>query len=131
MGIEPYLLRSGLRALVTQRLMRRLCACAEEGNNEAERMGLPVTRWRVARGCDACRHVGYRGRFAVAEWLPPLDAELGAAVLARRDARELARIARAAGMIALGQRAVQSVEQGATDPAEVRRVFGFSDVSPI
>jgi type II secretory ATPase GspE/PulE/Tfp pilus assembly ATPase PilB-like protein len=130
MGIEPYVLRSGLRALVNQRLMRRLCACAAEGTDDAQRLGLPVAHWRVARGCEACRQVGYRGRLAVAEWLPPLEGSLGAAALARSDARELAHLARAADMVSLGQRALAAVEAGATDPAEVRRVFGFSAVSP-
>src|SRR5436190_24094288 len=30
MGIEPYLLTSGLRAVLHQRLLRRLCACSQE-----------------------------------------------------------------------------------------------------
>jgi type II secretory ATPase GspE/PulE/Tfp pilus assembly ATPase PilB-like protein len=108
MGIEPYLLRSGVRAMQHQRLVRRLCACA-------------------SAGCAECRHTGYRGRLVLAELLPPLVAELGEAVLARRDAVELARLAVAAGMIAISQRARSAVEAGATDQAEVRRVLGISD----
>ena len=108
MGIEPYLLRSGVRAMLHQRLVRRLCACA-------------------GAGCAECRHTGYRGRIVLAEMLPPLVGELGEAVLARRDAVELARLAAAAGMMTISQRAAAAVEAGATDQAEVRRVLGFSD----
>jgi general secretion pathway protein E len=126
MGIEPYLLRSGLRALVNQRLVRRLCACASDGEDESTRLGLSVTRWSIAHGCERCRQIGYQGRMVLAEWLPPLEGELGAAVLARRDSRELYRIAQSAGMVPLAERAIAAVEAGFTDPAEVRRVLGIS-----
>jgi type II secretory ATPase GspE/PulE/Tfp pilus assembly ATPase PilB-like protein len=126
MGIEPYVLISGLRAVLHQRLMRKLCACEVDGK---ETLGLPVTKMRQAVGCDACRHTGYRGRLALAEMLPPLAGELAAAVKDRRDARELARIASDCGMTAIFARACAAVESGRTDAAEVRRVLGFTDGS--
>jgi type II secretory ATPase GspE/PulE/Tfp pilus assembly ATPase PilB-like protein len=126
MGIEPYLLRSGLRAIVNQRLVRRLCSCAEPIASDAAKLGLAVSSAKQATGCDACSHVGYRGRLVLAEMLPPLDGELAAAVLARSDSRKLQAAALAAGMTTLFARALQCVEAGATDPAEVRRVLGFS-----
>jgi type II secretory ATPase GspE/PulE/Tfp pilus assembly ATPase PilB-like protein len=61
----------------------------------------------------------------VAEMLPPLVGELGSAVLNRRDAAELARLAGAAGMTSVFARACAAVEAGHTDPAEVRRVLGL------
>ena len=43
MGIEPYLLRSGVLAVVSQRLLRRLCPdCRRETSDPAARLGLPV-----------------------------------------------------------------------------------------
>jgi type II secretory ATPase GspE/PulE/Tfp pilus assembly ATPase PilB-like protein len=133
MGIEPYLLRSGLAGVISQRLVRRLCldcrsapqiaASADDGS----RLGLPVKQWRVHRGCQGCVQTGYRGRMALAEMLPPLEQELGAAVLARVDARVLARLAQAGGMVPLVARGIAAVEDGATDPAEIRRVLGFVD----
>lgn len=129
MGIEPYLLRSGLAGVIGQRLVRRLCPCATSSTDDALRLGLPLKTWRVPRGCDRCAGTGYRGRLVLVEMLPPLDRELGAAVLARWDARELARLAVAAGMKPLLVRAMGAVEAGATDPAEIRRVLGFVDAS--
>src|SRR5262249_9152641 len=64
MGIEPYLLTSGLRALLNQRLVRRLCAACAGG------------------GCAACAGSGYRGRLLLAELLT-LDHPLREAILAR------------------------------------------------
>jgi type II secretory ATPase GspE/PulE/Tfp pilus assembly ATPase PilB-like protein len=109
MGIEPYLVRSGLRAMLHQRLLRRLCTCAAAGS--------PV-------GCPLCWQTGYRGRLVLAELLPPLAGELGQAVLERRDAVELDRLATAAGMTTMQQRARAAIEARQTDAAEVRRVLG-------
>jgi type II secretory ATPase GspE/PulE/Tfp pilus assembly ATPase PilB-like protein len=111
MGIEPYLVKSGVRAIVHQRLVRRLCECAGQS--------------AVVRGCEKCRHTGYRGRIVLAELLPPLTGELGRALLERRDSVELARLAAGAGMTTVAARAKIAVEAGQTDLAEVRRALGF------
>ncbi len=42
MGIEPYILRSGLLGVLSQRLLRRLCDCARRSDDPADRLGLPV-----------------------------------------------------------------------------------------
>ncbi|MEX2176266.1 MAG: ATPase, T2SS/T4P/T4SS family [Pirellulaceae bacterium] len=130
MGIEPYLIRSGVRALLHQRLVRRLCECATAGSSSSadQRLALPIGAFRIAAGCPLCAHTGYRGRLVLAEQLPPLAGELGGAVLARQDAVELQRLALAAGMTTLFERASQAATAGLTDPAEIRRVLGFSDV---
>jgi general secretion pathway protein E len=135
MGIEPYLLRSGLAGVISQRLVRRLCQeCGSKvqtggGVEDDSRLGLPVKQWRVRRGCQTCVQTGYRGRMILAEMLPPLEGQLGAAVLARVDARGLARLAHAGGMVPLLSRASAAVEAGETDPAEIRRVLGFVDAN--
>ncbi len=128
MGIEPYLLRSGVLAIVCQRLARRLCACSRPGSDEAERLGLPVAAWRTPQGCDACRGVGYRGRMVLAEMLTAQPTALGRAILSRDDAAHLEQLAVQAGMVPRWRRALQAVEQGGTSPAEVRRIFGFFDL---
>ncbi len=130
MGLEPYVIRSGLRALLNQRLLRQLCECATCGAGVSPAssdslLGLPVPHAKFANGCAACGGTGYRGRFVIAEILPPLSGELGQAVLARRDASELARLAISAGMTSVFTRACAAIEAGRTDPAEVRRVLGF------
>jgi general secretion pathway protein E len=132
MGIEPYLMTSGLRAVLHQRLVRRLCECSvpvASTELPSALLGLPVSQARRAVGCDLCRHTGYRGRLVIAETLPPLVGELAQAILDRRDSTELARLATAAGMTTVFERACGAVVDGRTDPAEVRRVFGFADES--
>ena len=84
MGIEPYAIRSGLRAVVAQRLVRRLCdGCAAPCERPEDLLGLPVARARLARGCDACGGTGYRGRIVLAEMLVPDHEQFGRAILER------------------------------------------------
>ena len=126
MGIEPYLLRSGLLAIVSQRLVRRLCDCARWSNDPADRLGLPVEGVRLPVGCRTCNGTGYRGRFAMVEMLVPQRSEVGRAILSRSDAATIQQLAIDAGMVSRWQRACQAVRDGWTSAAEVRRVLGFS-----
>ncbi|MEQ1510379.1 MAG: ATPase, T2SS/T4P/T4SS family [Sphingopyxis sp.] len=72
MKIEPFLIASSLRAVIAQRLVRRLCpecrvaAPAEPGVAQtlALPLGTPIAR---AAGCSACGNSGYRGRIGVFE----------------------------------------------------------------
>lgn len=127
MGIEPYAIRSGLRAVVAQRLVRRLCsACSVESENPKDHLGLPVSRLRVARGCPACSGTGYEGRVPLVETLNPHQEAIGRAILARTDIRRLEEIAVSEGMTTRWDRALQAVETGQTSPAEIRRALGVA-----
>ncbi len=126
MGIEPYVLRSGVLAILNQRLLRRLCTCAEPSERPEDRLGLDVRRAMVPRGCAECGQTGYRGRFLLAEMLTLSRSELARAVLDRCDTTTIERLAASSGMIGRWSRARRAVDQGLTSPAEVRRVLGFS-----
>ena len=126
MGIEPYVLRSGLLAILNQRLLRRLCPCAERIDDPDARLGLAVKRVMAPRGCDRCGGTGYRGRLVLAEMLALSRSELARAILARSETPVIERLAAEAGMISRWQRACRAVDEGLTSPAEVRRVLGFS-----
>jgi general secretion pathway protein E len=129
MGIEPYVVRSGLLAILCQRLVRRLCRCAREIDDPRDFLGLKVQRGRRPAGCPECGGTGYRGRILLAEMLalkPAAANELGRAVLAKADSSVLEPLAAQAGMIGRWQRAIAAVERGETSPAEVRRVLGLA-----
>ena len=126
MGIEPYVLRSGIRAIVCQRLVRRLCVCSRAADDPRQLLGLPVERAKVAVGCHECRSTGYKGRLVLAEILVPDHEEVGQAILNRADIERLQTLAIQSGMSSLRTRAHHAVEEGMTDPAEVRRVLGFT-----
>ncbi|WP_232103000.1 GspE/PulE family protein [Gimesia maris] len=126
MGIEPYLLRSGLLAILSQRLLRRLCACAEISRAEEDRMGLDVEHWKVPVGCVECGQTGYQGRMVLTEMLQPGQTEVANAILNGADATVLHQLAIQSGMRTQWDRAQEAVNQGLTSPAEVRRVLGMT-----
>lgn len=125
LGIEPYLLRSALIAVASQRLVRRLCgACARLSEDPADFLGLDVPRARLPVGCAACGGSGYSGRRVLAEWLDPDRPEVARGILGREDVTALERGAVASGMLPLREAATGAVAEGWTSPAEVRRVLG-------
>ena len=126
MGIEPYLLQSGLLAILCQRLVRRLCGCARRSSAVEDRLGLPVSEVWLPGGCEECNGTGYRGRFVLVEMLIPERSSVGRAILSRSDAASIERLAIEAGMVSRWQRAYAAVGEGRTSPAEIRRVLGFS-----
>ena len=73
-GIEPYLIAAVLRAVVAQRLVRRLCrACLRKiplGGAQAsllDQYGIKTDGVYTPGGCAGCRGTGYRGRVALVE----------------------------------------------------------------
>lgn len=74
MGVEPFLLASTVKAILAQRLVRRLCPdCREPFEADAperEVLGIkgvgPVTLYRP-KGCAACNHTGFAGRVGLYE----------------------------------------------------------------
>ncbi|MDG2285763.1 MAG: GspE/PulE family protein [Alphaproteobacteria bacterium] len=76
MGIEPYLLTASLRAVLAQRLVRRLCkTCKTTRVITAEECALLVpSSTDIAEisepvGCAACHDTGYSGRLMLSEIL--------------------------------------------------------------
>jgi len=125
MGIEPFLVRSGLITVVTQRLLRTLCQqCARESTDPATFYGMEVDRARVPGGCPQCNGTGYRGRAMISEFLDVRNDQIGRAILRKADSRELYRIAIDNGMTPMFMQAGSLVREGRTSPAEVWRVLG-------
>lgn len=126
MGIEPYLLRSGLLAILSQRLLRRLCSCAQFSSVEEDRLGLHVEQWKVPVGCTDCGQTGYQGRIVLSEMLQPNHVDIANAILNRSDATVLSQLAVQSGMRTQWDRALEAVNHGITSPVEVRRILGMT-----
>lgn len=127
MGVEPYMLRSGTRAVLCQRLVRRLCDCKRPAASKDEWLDVPAPAAHVPVGCSACGQTGYGGRLLVAELLPVSRAPYAHELLVSVEAQHIERVAvTRGGMVTAWRQALQEVERGMTSPAEVRRVFGFS-----
>src|SRR5688572_5999613 len=72
MKVEPFLIASTVRAVLAQRLVRRLCpSCRAPVPAAASLVGLlgiePGTSVYEPRGCPACSHAGYKGRIGLFE----------------------------------------------------------------
>ena len=75
-GVEPYLIASGVRGIVSQRLVRTVCphcrTAYEATAEECESIGLayePGLQLYKGEGCPMCFNTGYRGRTGVFEIL--------------------------------------------------------------
>jgi type II secretory ATPase GspE/PulE/Tfp pilus assembly ATPase PilB-like protein len=127
MGIEPYLLRSGLEGVLCQRLLRRLCTCKRAAASDEELLDLPVPKdsVRLPQGCPACLNTGYRGRVLIAELVSRAARTLSTQLLQRADTTQLEQAAANAGVVSLFQRASEVVAAGETSPGEVCRILGI------
>lgn len=126
LGVEPYLLRSGLLGVLSQRLLRTLCDCAVDSSDANDFYGLPIDHCRTPAGCPACNSTGYQGRVITSEFLSLRDSSLADQVVGTRDSRAIYRLALQSGMKSLWERSTELVRQGRTSPAEVRRVLGVA-----
>lgn len=115
MGIEPYVIRSGLAGVLAQQLLRKRCPCCCLSKVSAQ---------QEDSVCERCRGCGYAGRMVVSELLSPALPELDVAILRRAPAPELNAIAIRGGMVSLLTAARQAVADGLTTELEVYRVFG-------
>ncbi len=135
MGIEPYLLASALRAVVAQRLVRRLCRhCRKPSESLMDMSFLGATAQRLLEGartwepcgCPECMG-GYRGRIGLFE-LMRVDDTLRDAVRSQKvDLRHMRELAGRGGMTSLNEDAARKIVAGETAPAEVLRVTGRAE----
>lgn len=134
MQIEPYLLRSGLRSIVCQRLLRRTCPKChgpQRGRLDPEKSDAPGNSLDKsgpgigpAAACEQCGSTGYLGRLVLAEMLDPDVPEIARAILNKSDSRLLASLAESTGMETLRQSADRAISNGQTTLDEVLRVLG-------
>jgi len=131
MGIEPYLVASGVACVVAQRLVRRLCDCKAEVELSKELLadqGFEVEhdfKGYEPVGCVRCNHTGYRGRLGIYEVMPITDG-LRKLLLEKGSADEMRAFARDEGMSTLREDGLRKIEEGVTSVAEVLRVAGSS-----
>jgi type II secretory ATPase GspE/PulE/Tfp pilus assembly ATPase PilB-like protein len=126
-GIKPFLVSSSVRAVVAQRLVRRLCPhCKQPGElSEFELQSLQIDPGQIrqssvmrAVGCDRCRGRGYRGRMGIFEMFL-VDDEVRNMVNNNASTIALRQRARELGMRTLREDGVRKVLAGMTTAEEV------------
>ncbi|MEQ1725816.1 MAG: ATPase, T2SS/T4P/T4SS family [Sphingopyxis sp.] len=125
MKIEPFLIASSLRAVIAQRLVRRLCSdCRTSAPADAaiaQTLGLaPATPIARAVGCPACANSGFSGRIGVFEAIRIDDALRGMINAGADEAAMIAHAFAAAPTLAASVRAL--VASGETTAEEAIRI---------
>jgi type IV pilus assembly protein PilB len=138
MGVEPFMVSASLIGIVSQRLLRRVCAqCRESYQPDAAelgRFGLVANKETNVRfyrahhhsgygeACPRCRGSGYKGRVGVYEVLR-MNEELAAAVADGATTDVVRRLALESNMKTLLGYSLDLVRQGQTTLEEVGRMI--------
>ncbi len=126
-GVQPFLVSSSVRAIMAQRLVRKLCqSCKEPGElTEAEMRALRIDANQLGEatimrpvGCDKCRFLGYKGRMGIFE-IFEVDDEVRFMINDRASTLHLRKRARELGMRTLREDGVRKVLAGLTTAEEV------------
>jgi type IV pilus assembly protein PilB len=127
MGIEPYLLAASLRAIVAQRLVRKLCPACRESyepplniRHIVEKAAGPFDALYRAKGCKKCRSTGFVGRIGIYELLIP-DAEMLDAVVASATIQEIREMCKTRNIGTLRADGLVKVKAGITTYEEILR----------
>ena len=133
MGIESYLIVSALSGVVAQRLVKTICKdCAD--TREAtpvereifERRNQTIDTITFGRGCDVCRHTGYRGRMAIHELIVITD-EIKQLMMNQASIQEIKRHIKQQGVRFLVDDGLIKVKAGKTTLEEVLRVASINE----
>jgi general secretion pathway protein E len=132
LGVEDFLLRSTLRAVIAQRLVRRLCDRCKlkkmlgmadiDADPRYAALGFDVgAEVHEPVGCESCGGAGYRGRLGIFEVLE-LNHEVRSLIHGKTDAAMIDRVAIQSGMTTMLDDGAAKCRAGATSVAEVLRV---------
>ena len=129
MGIESFLVASSVTAVMSQRLLRKVCDnCSEKYDPPPPEMALlnamgghvPEDGFVRGAGCNFCTQTGYLERIGVYEMMPVSDG-IRKLILDRASHDDVRKQARSEGMQTLQEESMRLVESGVTNLAEVLR----------
>jgi len=128
-GVKPFLVASSTRALMAQRLVRKVCkkCLAPYQPTESEMLSLGLDPAKISnatfmrgKGCGDCSKTGYRGRFGIFE-IFVIDDEARKLIYDRVPSAILRSRAREMGMRTLREDGARKVMAGLTTAEEVIR----------
>jgi len=126
-GVKPFLVASATRAIMAQRLLRRVCSKCKEPYTPTDYemktlnldpAALAKTTIFKGRGCTECSRTGYRGRTGIYE-IFFVDEEMRRLIYERVPSNVLRTQARALGMRTLREDGVRKIMAGLSTPEEV------------
>ena len=126
-GVQPFLVSSAVRAIIAQRLVRKICQNCKKPvemlQSEMSALGIDASQLEEAQimkgaGCDKCKHTGYKGRMGIFEMFM-IDDEVRHMINNKASTVELRKRAREMGMRTLREDGIRKVLAGMTSPEEV------------
>lgn len=133
MDIEPFLVASALRSVVSQRLVRRICRFCREGYTPTSTEMLTLESYELAPkqlfrgvGCAFCGGSGYRDRVAAYQVLD-INETLAEAISSRPDPVEFRRLATEQGLTTIAYQAVVLASEGTTTLEEAMEFVGQNE----
>jgi type IV pilus assembly protein PilB len=129
MGLKPYLITASLVAVISQRLIRKICRnCKEEytpGNDIIHELNLTDhdlqnKHFYMGKGCNNCNHTGYKGRMSILE-IMSVDEEICSHIIKQSSTETIRETARNNGMRTLLESGLNAVYNGLTTLEEVAR----------
>jgi type IV pilus assembly protein PilB len=131
MGVEPFLICSSVVAIVSQRLVRRVCSKCREKYTLSDEASRPFMVKDLVpghdmvfykpKGCPKCFNTGYQGRVGITEILT-LTPQIKELILARSSEADIKACGRTQGMRTMREDAVVKAAQGLTTLEEVVRL---------
>lgn len=138
MGAAGFLVGSALRAVIAQRLVRRVCSSCQVNYAADEQELLWLTnlvgeqaknsQFKQGRGCQKCQYTGYKGRIGVFEVLEMNESMMAA--LKKNDSELFAKLSKQNPTFTpLAKAAFSYAAQGITSVEEVLRLVETVDVN--
>jgi type II secretory ATPase GspE/PulE/Tfp pilus assembly ATPase PilB-like protein len=131
-GVEPFMVAPSLIGVLAQRLAARICEGCKEAYYPSREVlqkyfaeeGLSDVPFFRGRGCNACRHSGYKGRVAFHE-LVLMTEEVRTLITKGRSVQEISRAAAKVGYKPLRYDGLKKVLLGLTTIEEVEQNTSF------
>jgi general secretion pathway protein E len=132
LGVERFLIGSTLKAVMAQRLVRRICPHCAAPHPDAPQWEARLVdetpslreagppRLMRGRGCRECQNSGFQGRLTIAE-LMPFDERLRRALYAGAPDHDLRRLAREGGTRSMVEDGMAKAWAGLTTVEDVLR----------
>lgn len=115
---EPFLIASTIKAIISQRLVLKLCESCKTESYDFQQEGFE------AKGCEKCNLTGYQNRCMVNEILI-FDEIMTSMIIKRQSSSDILEYAKKQGFKTLFENAFEKVKEGTTSLKEVYKVTRF------
>lgn len=126
MGIQSYFIEEALKAVISQRLIRKICPYCKKSydasKNEIKALNLSLSyKLYKGTGCWKCNHTGYKGRTVVYE-IMDVDKLKNIKIQYRKSAEDIRNLNINSGMASMREHCIDLIKSGVTTYEEFIRL---------